>query len=66
MKIFQQLKYVLVAIFASATMALVGSSAVSAADVPEYRLQVSPAREDIGDLKPGESYTGTFKVQNTG
>jgi hypothetical protein len=66
MKIFQQLKYVLAAVFASAAMALCGASSVSAADVPDYRLQISPAKEDIGDLKPGETYTGVFKVQNTG
>lgn len=66
MKIFQQLKYVLLAVFASATMALMGASVASAADVPDYRLQISPAKEDIGDLKPGETYAGVFKVQNTG
>lgn len=66
MKVFQQLKYVFVAVFASATMALLSASSVSAADIPEYRLQISPAKEDVGDLKPGETYTGTFKVQNTG
>lgn len=41
-------------------------SAAYAEDLPQYRIQMSPARSDIGDLKPGEAYTGTFKVQNTG
>ena len=43
-----------------------GSSAAFADELPEYRIQMSPARDDIGDLKPGETYTGKFSVQNTG
>lgn len=66
MKIFQKLKFVLAAFFTSATMALIGSNAVQAADVPEYRIQISPAKFDVGELKPGETYNGIFKVQNTG
>ena len=66
MKIFQQLKYIFVAVFASTAIALVGAGPVSADEVPDVRLQISPAKEDIGDLKPGDTYTGVFKVQNTG
>lgn len=66
MKIFQQLKYVLFAVFASTTMVVLGSGAVHASEIPDYRIQISPAKEDIGELKPGETFTGTFKVQNTG
>ena len=66
MKIFQKLKYLLVAVFATVTVALFGSGAVYADEVPEYRIQMSPARNDVGELKPGESYSGTFRVQNTG
>lgn len=66
MKVFQQLRYILVAVFASVTIALVGAGTANAVDIPDYRLQISPAKEDIGDLKPGETYTGVFKVQNTG
>ena len=53
---------------ALATVALLGlnSSSAYADELPQYRIQMSPAREDIGELKPGEKYTGTFKVQNTG
>lgn len=66
MKIFQHLKLVLAAIFLSATMIVISASSVQAADIPEYRIQISPAKFDIGDLNPGSTYTGTFKVQNTG
>lgn len=39
---------------------------VHAADVPDYRLQVSPTFADLPDLVPGKTYDGTFKVENTG
>lgn len=41
------------------------SGFVHAADVPEYRIQVSPVRFEL-DLKPGKTTTETFRVQNTG
>lgn len=66
MKIFQQFKFILAAFFASATMAVLGAGPVQAADIPDYRIQISPAKADLGDLAPGETYTDTFKVQNTG
>lgn len=42
------------------------ASSASAADVPDYRLQISPSQTDLGELKPGETYEGSFKIQNTG
>ncbi len=66
MKVFQYLKHVLFAVFTSVTMVVLGSGAVHADEIPDYRLQISPAKEDIGELKPGEVRTGKFKVQNTG
>lgn len=42
------------------------SQSVHAADQPEYRLQISPSQADLGELKPGSTYTGDFAVQNTG
>lgn len=66
MKIFQKLSKSFCGILAAFTLALVSFSPAVAADIPDYRIQMSPAREDIGDLKPGETYTGTFKIQNTG
>lgn len=44
-----------------------GTGQVFAAEeeVPEYRIQVSPAKIEL-DLKPGESVSKTFRVQNTG
>lgn len=41
------------------------SEAAVAVDVPDYRIQLSPARVDL-DLVPGKSDTGVFEVQNTG
>lgn len=38
---------------------------VSAVDVPEYRLQISPTTLDF-DLEPGKTSTDTFAVVNTG
>lgn len=42
------------------------SQPTSAADLPDYRLQISPSQADLGQLKPGSTYTGAFAVQNTG
>lgn len=42
------------------------AQSASAADQPEYRLQVSPSQADLGQLTPGSTYTGSFAVQNTG
>ena len=42
-------------------------SIASAAEIPDYRLQVTPSFNEIEEsLKPGETYTGKFKAQNTG
>lgn len=66
MKIIQRIsKFFLVAAL-SICCALGLSSVTFADEVPEYRLQISPAKEDLGELKPGSKATGTFKVQNTG
>jgi len=67
MKVFQNIRRFLGASLMAAVFALSSFSPVMAVnEVPEYRIQLSPAKQDIGDLKPGEKYTGTFKVQNTG
>lgn len=66
MKIFQKISHILAVAILAATCVLVSGVSVYADEVPEYRIQMSPARNDIGDLKPGETYTGTFLVQNTG
>ena len=49
----------------AALMIFVGVTPVSAVEIPDYRLQVSPTKLYI-DLKPGSISTGTFEVQNTG
>lgn len=42
-------------------------SIASAAEIPDYRLQVTPSFNEIEEsLKPGGTYTGKFKIQNTG
>lgn len=68
MKVFRRFSkifgaFLLVAAMLSGTVA----PALAAEDErPEYRLQISPASQDIGELKPGATYTGSLKVQNTG
>lgn len=54
------------AFLAAFALTFITSSPVSAADVPDYRLQVSPSFAEIEDMQPGKTYEGTFKVQNTG
>lgn len=66
MKVFRKISKCFCGILATFMLAVMSFAPVAADDVPEYRIQMSPAREDIGDLKPGETYTGTFKIQNTG
>ncbi len=66
MKVFHQTKLFLAVVFSAVALALTSFSSVNAADIPEQRIQISPAKDDIGELKPGEKYIGTFKVQNTG
>ena len=56
MKIFQQIGKLFGAILLASVFVLSGINPVSAADedtLPQYRLQISPAKIDIGDLKPG-------------
>ncbi len=50
----------------ASTLVLSSFNGAYAEELPDYRLQLSPARQDVGNLKPGETYTGTIKVQNTG
>lgn len=67
MNIFKQFHRLLCAVFLGAFCCFFWANSVFAADgQPAQRLQISPVRQDIGDLKPGEKYTGTFKVQNIG
>lgn len=42
------------------------SQPASAAGTSEYRLQISPPQADLGQLIPGKTYNGSFKVQNVG
>lgn len=66
MKIFQKIGTLFGAILLASTLVLSSFNGAYAEELPDYRLQLSPARQDVGDLKPGETYTGTIKVQNTG
>lgn len=57
----------MLAFLAMVALTVVSNGRVLAVDVPDYRLQVTPSFEDIEKvLKPGQSYTGKFKAQNTG
>lgn len=67
MKIFKQICSLFGVFAVAAVMALLGSSSVFADEKQaEQRIQISPAIQDIGELKPGEKITETFKVQNIG
>lgn len=69
MKVFQKLnKYflALLGVLMASAVFFGETNATFAAEIPDYRLQISPAREDIGELEPGETYTKTLHVQNTG
>lgn len=69
MKIVQKLSKIFGAFLLTALAGFFFSAQpVFAADeeIPDYRLQVSPASIDVGDLKPGETHSGIMKVQNTG
>ena len=44
---------------------LLSGSVASAVEIPKLRLQISPPVQEI-ELTPGENYTGSFQVQNTG
>lgn len=57
-------------ILVSACLMLMGAFGATSAvfaeeEKPDYRIQVSPAKLEL-DLKPGESVTKNFRVQNTG
>lgn len=57
----------LVAVFAMFASVFVVGGSVLAEEIPDYRLQVTPSFHEIEQaLKPGETFTGKFKVQNTG
>lgn len=68
MKIFQKISRFLGAALIFAALFASNAAPVFAEDekIPQYRLQISPAKIDIGDLEPGESYSDIIKVQNTG
>lgn len=36
------------------------------ADMPDYQIGITPTQKDLGELEPGETYTGSYKVKNTG
>lgn len=68
MKVLGGLKRMVILVLA-AMLFLVGGvgniGVASAAEVPDYRIQISPMVLDI-ELKPGETTEAKFKVQNTG
>ena len=41
-------------------------SAAVSDDAPEYRIAITPTQKNLGDLEPGEEYTGEFEIRNTG
>lgn len=65
MKVFRKISKFFAATLLMTASALTSFSPVVAADVPDYRLQISPTSIDV-ELKPGGTESGSFKVQNTG
>ncbi len=55
-----------VAAFAVALLALTNVPVARADDLPEYRLAITPTVQDLEELQPGETRTGTFSIKNTG
>lgn len=68
MKLFRRINYILSVLALTILCAICGPASAMAADekIPDYRLQISPVKVDVGDMEPGQSYTGTLRVQNTG
>lgn len=70
MKVLQRLGRFCGAILLATVISMCGVHQVYAEDddseLPDYRIQLSPARQDIGELEPGSTYSGTIEVQNTG
>ena len=65
MKAISRIKKFCAVLSIALTTILCSSIQVSAVEIPDYRLQVSPVRLEL-ELEPGKTTTGTFKVQNTG
>lgn len=42
------------------------SNFAAAAETEPYRMRVSPAKAELGELVPGKTYAGTFTVENSG
>ncbi len=68
MKVLGRMRTMLAAAVVMLATAVMGVVPQVSADeeVPKQRIQISPTRLDLEDLKPGETTTKTFKVQNTG
>lgn len=69
MKVLGRFKLMLGAValvFASMASGIVSQAVYADEEVPKQRLQISPTRLELDDLKPGETTTQKFKVQNTG
>lgn len=47
-------------------LSIIHHQSTFADEIPDYRLQVSPSFAEIAEMKPGKTYDGVFKVQNTG
>lgn len=65
MKVFGRIRDLLGAMLILVLGFVVATPVFAADELPDYRIQVSPARFDL-ELAQGKSYTETFKVQNTG
>lgn len=62
MKIWQKSCLMAIAVFFAGLFLSNGAFA----DTPDYQIGITPTQEDLGGLEPGKTYTGTYKVKNTG
>lgn len=68
MRVLGRLRYALSAVMLAVAALSVGvaPSVFAEEEIPEYRLQISPATLHIDELEPGETEKVKFRVQNTG
>lgn len=59
-------RYILLVAMAFVGAVALNTDSVFAANTPEYQIGITPFVHAFGKMEPGESYTDSFTVQNTG
>ncbi len=66
MKVLRTFRRVFSALVLSTILTLSSFCGMAAAEGDAYRMRISPAKAEIGELIPGKTYSGELKVQNAG